>query len=148
MWLIGERVLLTLWVGSLWTIGYIVAPVLFKMLDRVTAGNVAGQLFTIVSYIGLVTVIVLLLAAILRAGMRVLQQWRIRLLLLMLFIILVGQFGLQPMMVELKAAGLQGGQARQFATLHGVASVLYLINSLLGLALVVWGVPSKTQSID
>ena len=143
MWLVGERILLTLWVGSLWTTGYIVAPVLFKQLDRVTAGNVAGQLFTIISYVGLIVVVLLLLVAILQSGLHALQSWRNRILLIMFLLILIGQFGLQPMMADLKAAGLQGEHARQFATLHGVASVLYLINSILGLALVSWGVRSS-----
>lgn len=145
MWFIGERILLTLWVGSLWTTGYIVAPVLFKTLDRVTAGNVAGQLFNIVSYIGLFVIVFMLLVAMLQAGVRSLQQWRNRFLLIMLLLVIVGQFGLQPMMAELKAAGLEGEHARQFATLHGVASVLYLINSILGLALVSWGVRSSEK---
>ena len=148
MRLIGERILLTLWVGSLWATGYIVAPVLFKMLDRVTAGNVAGQLFSIVSYIGLFVAAVLLLLAVLQTGLRALQQWRVRFLLLMLLLVLIGQFGLQPLMAELKASGLQGEQARQFATLHGVASILYLTNSLLGLALIVWDVRNRGQAVN
>jgi hypothetical protein len=46
------------------------------------------------------------------------------------------------MMTELKQAGLEKGSdnAIQFARLHGVSSILYLINSLLGLVLVVLGI--------
>ena len=146
MWSVGERILLTLWVGSLWTAGYIVAPVLFNSLDRSTAGDVAGQLFTIVSYIGLLVISLLLLVNVLQDGLRILWQWRNRILLLMLLLVVIGQFVLQPMMAELKAAGLEGSNAKQFATLHGVASILYMVNSLMGLALVAWGVRPKTQA--
>ena len=53
--MVGERILLTLWVGGLWAIGYIAAPTLFAMLDdRKLAGALAGQMFHIISYIGLV----------------------------------------------------------------------------------------------
>ena len=39
----SERFLLTLWVGGLWIIGYLVTPVLFKTLDnRQLAGELAG----------------------------------------------------------------------------------------------------------
>jgi len=39
--------LLALWVGGIWTIGYLVAPVLFTTLpDRGTAALVAGRLFS------------------------------------------------------------------------------------------------------
>ncbi|NOX26610.1 MAG: DUF4149 domain-containing protein, partial [Gammaproteobacteria bacterium] len=43
---LGERILLTLWVGGTWTVGYIVAPVLFKFLeaDRQLAGALAGEM--------------------------------------------------------------------------------------------------------
>ena len=148
MWSIGERILLTLWVGSLWTTGYIVAPVLFKQLDRVTAGIVAGQLFTIVSYIGLFVIVFMLLMAIVQVGRQVLQQWRNRILLAMFLFIMIGQFVLQPMMAELKAAGLEGNNATQFATLHGIASILYLLNSLLGLALITWGVRGQGSTTN
>ena len=47
---VGERVLLTLWVGGLWAIGYMVAPALFATLeDRALAGNLAGLMFEIIA---------------------------------------------------------------------------------------------------
>ncbi|MGB5473694.1 MAG: DUF4149 domain-containing protein, partial [Gammaproteobacteria bacterium] len=49
-----ERVLLTLWVGSLWVTGFMVAPVLFARLDdRALAGTLAGELFGLVAWLGL-----------------------------------------------------------------------------------------------
>ena len=143
--LISERILLTLWVGGMWTIGYMVAPVLFKMLERQVAGNVAGQLFTIMSYIGLLCCILLLTSMIYRLGFANLLQWRVLVLVGMLAIILIGQFVLQPMMVELKAAGLTGDIKAQFGRLHGVSSLLFMINSLAGLVLVVFGLSGKTS---
>ncbi|MHB8562653.1 MAG: DUF4149 domain-containing protein, partial [Acidiferrobacteraceae bacterium] len=50
-----ERVVLTLWVGGMWSVGYLVAPVLFSMLDSKTvAGNIAGRLFSYLGMAGLV----------------------------------------------------------------------------------------------
>ncbi len=144
----AERILLSLWVGSLWTSGYIVAPLLFKQLDRITAGHIAGQLFTIVSYMGLFVLLVVLLLTLVQEGLRSLQQWRQRIILLMLLVLVIGQFLLHPMMTELKAAGLQGENARQFATLHGVSSILFLVNSILGIALLVWGGSGAKQVQD
>lgn len=142
---ISDRILLTLWVGGMWTIGYVVAPVLFKMLDRQVAGEVAGQLFTAMSYIGLVCGILLLISMVYRHGLSNWRQWRVLVLIGMLAIILIGQFVLQPMMIELKDSGLQGEVARQFGRLHGLSSTLFLLNSLAGLALVVFD-PSKKPS--
>ena len=40
---ITERILLTLWVGGLWSVGYLAVPVLFHGLnDRRLAGMVSG----------------------------------------------------------------------------------------------------------
>ena len=50
----GEQLLVTLWVGSLWAIGYLAVPILFSTLDdRMLAGMLAGKMFTAVSFIGL-----------------------------------------------------------------------------------------------
>lgn len=142
MFLVGEKILLTLWVGGMWTVGYIVAPVLFKTLDdRMLAGNLAGQMFTIMSYIGIVCALFLLAGQLMQAA--AMTNWRLWVLLVMLLIVLVGQFVLQPMMAELKSSGLEGEVARQFGRLHGISSVLFLINSLAGLALVVTGLSDQ-----
>ena len=148
MFRITERLLLTLWIGGMWSVGYIVAPTLFAMLnDRSLAGAVAGQLFSIMSYIGLVAGGVLLSAQFYRAESLWYRNWRIGVLLLMLLVIVIGQFYLQPLMAELKTVGLSDGidNARRFGQLHGVASVLFLINSLLGLGLVVFGLQRSTS---
>jgi len=59
----GELLLQTLWVGALWTVGYIVAPALFANLpDRTQAGQMAGELFTLVTWLGLACGGILLVA--------------------------------------------------------------------------------------
>lgn len=139
---------MTLWVGGMWFAGYVVAPVLFQLLDKKTAGAVAGQVFSITSYIGLVCGGVLLLSLLLSPHASRLKNYRIWALILMLLIIVIGQFLLSPMMTELKLVGLDGNPdvAASFAKLHGVSSSLFLVNSLLGLALVVAGLrPDRNQ---
>lgn len=132
-----ERILLTLWVGGMWTVGYIVAPTLFGVLDdRQLAGFIAGHLFTTMSYIGLVCGGLLLIGNSYRSGIK--DKTSI-ILLLMLVLIAIGQFILQPMMVELKAQGLVEGSvaAANFGKLHGVSSILFLITSIAGLLLII-----------
>lgn len=136
--MVGERILLTLWVGGLWAIGYIAAPTLFAVLDdRQLAGMLAGQMFHIISYIGLVCGVLLLTSVLKRKGI----QWRAWVLIVMLALVATGEFVLQPMMESLKLQGLiEGSEAKQrFGMLHGIASMIYLVESLLGLALVATG---------
>jgi len=133
--LAGERILLTLWVGSLWAIGYIAAPALFAELeDRALAGTLAGAMFEIVAYIGMLCAVLLLLSNQVRNPGRRLN-WRAVVLLVMLVLVIAGQFVVAPMIAEIRVVGTSASSA--FARLHGVASSAYLITSLLGLALVV-----------
>jgi hypothetical protein len=131
---VGERVLLTLWVGGLWAIGYMVAPALFATLeDRALAGNLAGLMFEIIAWTGMACAPVLLIINQIRYPQRRLN-WRMLVLLAMLLLVMLGQFVLAPMMADLRAAGQAGAAA--FARLHGIASLAYLANSVLGLVLV------------
>jgi hypothetical protein len=131
----GEKILLTLWVGGMWFAGYVVAPILFQTLDRVTAGMVAGQVFTVTSYLGLACGLFLILGLLVSRS----RGFRLWTLLIMLCIIMLGQFVLAPMMLELKQAGIPEGSdnASDFARLHGLSSILYLVNSILGLVLII-----------
>ncbi|CAD6551034.1 hypothetical protein LMG28140_04977 [Paraburkholderia metrosideri] len=144
------RLLTVVWVGSLLTIGYAVAPVLFMSLDRISAGGVAAQLFRIQGLVGAVCGILLLVLAnvLVRRGDE--PYRRVRWLLAgMLVCVLVGYFGLQPFMNAMRVAALEAGSdvghsvyATRFGILHGVSSLFYLIESLLGLALV-WKLPAS-----
>ena len=137
-----ERVLLTLWVGSLWVTGLLVAPALFALLDdRALAGTIAGNLFTRVSYIGLACgCALLLLNALQKRGF----GWRLKVILTMLALVVVGQFVLSPMITELRQQGL--AETARFGQLHGFSGVIYLLISLLGLVLVAAGQPPRDQS--
>lgn len=133
-----EQILLTLWLGGMWFLGYIATPVLFASLDsRQLAGLVAGHLFSAIHYTGLVCGGVLLLFALADRGQRQ-GSTGVRILILMLLLVVMNQFLLQPMMAQAKLAGLVEGSesAARFARLHGISSILYLVTSVLGLVLV------------
>ena len=138
------RLLTVVWVGSLLTIGYAVAPVLFSSLDRTTAGAVAAQLFRVEGVLGAVCGILLLGLAnvMVRRGGNAYRRLR-WLVAGMLICVLVGYFALQPFMNAMRVAALEAGTdlahsayAARFGMLHGASSVFYLIESLLGIALV------------
>lgn len=135
---------ITLWVGGLWAIGYLTAPVLFASLgDRHLAGMVAGKLFALIGWLGLGCAIYLLVFLVSRWGGQVFRKPVFWLVLLMLLMVAGSQFGIQPLMAQLKADALphevmESMLRDRFATWHGVSSILYLMQSLLGLWLVIW----------
>lgn len=138
-----ERILLTLWVGGLWITGYLVVPALFAALDnRMLAGELAGRIFTLMGGVGLACGGLLLTSMVLRERGQCVTAWRTWVLLAMLSVVAIGLFVLQPQMQALKAQGIVAGsvQAVEFGRLHGVSSVLYMLNSIFGLVLVGAGI--------
>ncbi|MBL0167863.1 MAG: DUF4149 domain-containing protein [Propionivibrio sp.] len=134
---------LTLWVGGLWAIGYLVAPVLFATLaDRQLAGMLAGKLFALIGWVGLASAAYLLLFMLIRLGRSALKRGVFWLLVVMLVLTVLSQFGIQPLLAQLKADALprevmESVLRDRFAAWHGVSSILYLLQSVLGLLLVV-----------
>lgn len=135
--------LVTAWVGGLWAIGYLAAPALFYTLDdKQMAGLLAGKMFSGVAYLGMFSASCLIIHRLSRYGTPALKQGFFWTIVAMLLLTLAGQFGIQPILVQLKAqAGavdvMQSVFADRFRTWHGVASIGYLIESLLGVVLAV-----------
>lgn len=133
--------LAVLWAGSLWTIGLIVAPILFSTLaDRVLAGTIANSLFRAEAWLSLICGALLALLS-LRQTAAAERRIPLRLIAGMAACSLIGYFGLQPFMQALRdgagAAGVMAsGERAQFAMLHGISTVIYLIESILGAVLV------------
>jgi hypothetical protein len=145
-----ERVLLTLWVGGLWATGLLAAPVLFKNYERMLAGDIAGRLFAAMSLLGIVCGVLLLAFAVARARQRVWRDWRAVVLLTMLVITIIGDFGLAARMRELKELmalpPVAPAVMLEFGRLHGIASLLFLANSVFGLAMVIFGIRPRAQA--
>ena len=124
---------ITLWAGSLWTVGYLVAPTLFATLDKVQAGSIAGSMLR--SEAGLSMLMVLVVGGLLVASSDVTAQRRKSLLMIvgaMLVCVLVNYVGLWPVMADAKLAG----DRATFGMLHGVSMVVYLLQSILAAVLV------------
>ena len=120
---VGEQLLQTLWIGALWTVGYLVAPVLFAELD---SSAEAGRL----AWLSLVCGGLLLLALNLSEADRV----RGILIVAMLLLICANEWGIRPV---LEAARLPDGTTGpRFGMLHGISATMYLVASLTGLFLV------------
>ncbi len=135
------RIAVTAWVGGLWAIGYIAAPVLFWHLkDKQLAGNLAGGMFTVIALLGMACGFYLLIHRLVRFGGGALKQVWFWAALIMLLMTLAGYFGIQPIIEALKVqawpkAVMQSAFSDRFARWHGIASIIYLIESLLGLVL-------------
>lgn len=140
-----KNLLATLWVGGMWVIGVIAAPILFGNADKAVAGMLAGKLFHAIGWVGIVAGIYLALWQIWVEGLRAFQMARLWLVLGMLVCTLVNQFAVFPIIAGFKPAvssateGVFGGGLSSW---HTISSLIYLVQSVLGV-LYVWGREGK-----
>lgn len=132
-----------IWLGSQMAIGYIAAPVLFSQLaDRTLAGNVAGAMFSVMAWVSLACGAYLLSYVITIKRRDVFRSSVFWLVICMLGITVISHFGIQPLLAQIKHDALplpvtESAFHERFALWHGVSSGLYLLQTMLGVALVI-----------
>lgn len=135
-----KNILSTLWIGGMWIIGVIAAPILFGSIDKSVAGVLAGKLFHAIGWIGIVAGAYLLMWQIGTGGLRVLRTSGFWLIMGMLACTLANQFAIFPIIASFKPAvsnateGMFGGGLSSW---HTISSLIYLAQSLFGV-LYVW----------
>lgn len=130
-----------LWLGAILSVGYMVAPVLFTNLpDRLLAGFIAGEMFRITTTITLVVAIILLGLSNWLVNRGYQSYRKIRWFILTILLLAIAGSLVQMWLVDLKrlasiegAAVMQSSYAIPFARLHGVSSILFLLESVVGL---------------
>jgi hypothetical protein len=130
------KLLIALWVGSLWWM-IVVAKVIFdKVPTSYLAGLIAGQLFEYLSYFSLVVLTFVMFRLFKGEGWRVVKNSLFWISLFILFIVLINLFGIKPFLEALKIQALpkevmESIFADRFSLWHGISSIAYLIHSLL-----------------
>ena len=133
----------TIWAGSLWTVGLLVAPTLFDALpDRVLAAPLSARLFLYASVLGLGCAAYLLLFRLARFGGHALRQGFFWVVVVLALLTLAGQFGTQEILSAVNGQGLTHDLIvsvlrDRTAAWSGLASALYLVQCVLAVALVV-----------
>lgn len=149
------RLCLALMLGLLAVPGYIVAPVLFAKAGTVSmAGMLAGEVFHVTN-MGLILLSVVVIALWLRMRSRGMEAGRLRwsLLLLVTALIITNEYGISPILADLKAqvgsmdlVSKDDPVRQQFGVWHGVSAVLHLISALAAAAMVALGPTGSGKS--
>lgn len=135
----------TIWFGMQIMAGYIAAPVLFKMLPKMQAGEIAGILFGIISWSGLI-----IWGATYLTHTAALKRKQKIALSLLLLTIAANQFLVTPVINALKyqhsnwLLSLTGGT---FGAWHGVSSIIFIATAILAAGLS-WNLSGKPASIQ
>ena len=132
--------LTSLWLGMQVMAGYIAAPILFERLGKQEAGNIAGILFSINNYFGLLAWIVAWLVVRSSQNRSLNNNGKVapKFIILLLLLTSSNQFLISPVIAAHKTGtanwllSLLGGS---FGMWHGISSIIYLVCSVLGLGL-------------
>jgi len=120
------RVLVVLWAGSLWSLAMWVTPTLFfRQGDRHMAGVLAGQMFSIETYLGLA---VMLLAVLLPGRAKYL--WGVG----AASILSLNEWAIRPALILAHTSRYMG---LTFGAWHGVSAIAYGL-ACLAVLLLVW----------
>jgi hypothetical protein len=136
----SERLLLTLWVGCLWAIGYLAVPMAFiNLADVNLAANFAGKLFFAVNVLGIGCSIILFISKVFQHKGAVMHSWRFFVLMIMFLLSVVFIAYLLPEVSAIRQLDWRANPelTEQFNGLHSLSENTYLLLSLLGLALVI-----------
>jgi len=140
-----------LWVGGFITVGFLVTPILFATLgDRQVAGIVAGNIFRAEAYLSIALSLALMIAANFFISMGDNAYRFMRWILLAMLACAIGAgLVLIPWMNSLRDQAnadsisvMASSSAVLFSRLHGVSSVLFVIQSVLGITLL-WRLTKK-----
>ncbi|MCD0502571.1 DUF4149 domain-containing protein [Bordetella petrii] len=132
------RLIAALWCGALWSIGALVAPTSFSLLDAADAAEVVSRLFRVLAISGLGGAVIMLILDRLARG-QALQGPGRRTVLLMAVGTGIGYFGVKTLM-DYGRAMMAAGQAvpawADPGLLHTASSVIYFLVALAALRLV------------
>ena len=126
--------------GGLATIGFLVTPSLFHVLDdKQVAGMIAGEIFKNTSFFSLIISLFLLIYSNLLVKRGFMQfRWIRWLLFICIVLTLIGTFIIQPMMSEWREIALNNGApvmqssyATRFGLFHQISSAMFTIEVVL-----------------
>jgi hypothetical protein len=128
---------MTFWVGGTLTIGIVIIPLLFKILDEINAATITGQILNINAYIGIVALLLALIDLGINLKLNLLQSRKFWYALVMETVLIVNYFAIFPIIVELRTKLTDVTNriiqhSSEFSFWHSVSSILFLLTCILG----------------
>lgn len=131
------KLAMTFWVGGTLTVGCVIVPLLFKNLDEITAATIAGQVFNIVAYIGMVSLFMALIELVIDYKLQIFNLRKFWYVAFMETILFINYFAISPIIVNLRTkltdiTNRVFQHTTEFSFWHSVSSLLFLISCVLG----------------
>jgi hypothetical protein len=132
-----SKLAMTYWVGGALTIASIIIPLLFKVLDEITAAVIVGQILNLNAYCGMVALLFALLEALVKHKLAIFTLRKFWYLMLMSALIIINYFAVFPLLSKLRTnlADIANHIMRHssvFNFWHSISSWILIALCLLG----------------
>ena len=133
-------IITSLWVGGLWSMLMVTTILFNKVPSSYIAGAIANDMFAFMNLFGMFSSGFLIIYGFKKINLLFLKSVVFWVLLLMLFLILISYFGINPIIDNFNDSSvskeiIESVFADRYSTWHGVASAAFLFLCALGILL-------------
>ena len=130
----------SLWVGGIWSMLMVTTILFNKVPSSYIAGAIANDMFAFMNLFGMFSSGFLIIYGFKKINLLFLKSVVFWVLLLMLFLILISYFGINPIIDNFNDSSvskeiIESVFADRYSTWHGVASAAFLFECALGILL-------------
>jgi len=130
----------SIWVGGLWAMLMVTYVIFNIMPSSYIAGMIVSDIFSYINIFGIITLVLILGYGFHVESIRFLKKMQAWLAFFLLLVVCISFFGINPILEALKVEAfpkevMESVFADRFSAWHGIASVAYLIECILGLFL-------------
>tara|TARA_B100000787_G_C16093425_1_gene250040 strand:- start:366 stop:812 length:447 start_codon:yes stop_codon:yes gene_type:complete len=134
-------IITSLWVGGLWSMLMVTTILFNKIPSSYIAGAIASDMFAFMNLFGMFSSGFLIIYGFKKVKLLFLRATTFWILLLMLLLILISYFGINPIIENLNDSSftkemIESVFKDRYSTWHGVANSAFLIECVLGILLV------------
>ena len=133
-----SKIAMSFWIGGSCMVALVIFPLLFKVLDQITASHIVGQSLSMIAYIGVVCLFISLIEVIINHKFALLKTKRFWYILSMAFIVIINYFAIFPLLSKLRAQLSSAAhqviavQSNSFDFWHSLSSLLFILTCVIG----------------
>lgn len=134
-----SKISMTFWLGGTWMTGVVIFPLLFKMLDQVSAAQIVGQTLNLQAYIGLICLIIAFIEVLVNHRLALVMTKRFWYIISMGFILVINYFAVFPIIHNLRerlssvAHQVIHTTTNVFDFWHSLSAILFILICIIGI---------------
>lgn len=133
-----SKISMSFWIGGSLMVAIVIFPMLFRVLDIVTASQLVGNILNIIAYIGVVSLFIALIEVIINHKLSLIKTRIFWYIMAMSFLLILNYFAIFPMIAKLKqqissvAHQIIAVQSNMFDFWHSLSAISFVIICIIG----------------